>query len=131
MAHADTFHCQVITPEAAVLDVQASAAVLTAHDGQTGILHNRAPLLCKLGIGELRVTTAEATHHYYVEGGFAHLVDNELTLLTAQAIACSEIDRAAAEKDLADAQDKRQENAEMRSLNINRAKTKIRLAKLS
>ena len=131
MAHADTFHCQVITPEAAVLDVQASAVVITAHDGKTGILRNRAPLLCKLGIGELRVTTAEATHHYYVEGGFAHLVDNELTLLTAQAISCGEIDRAAAEKELAEAQDKPEANADRRSLNISRAKTKIRLAKRS
>ncbi len=129
MAHADTFHCQVITPEAAVLDVQASAAVITAHDGKTGILHNRAPLLCKLGIGELRVTTAEATHHYYVEGGFAHLVNNELTLLTAQAIACAEIDRAAAEADLAELQTGSQGMSEVRSLNIKRAKTKIRLAK--
>ncbi len=129
MAGADTFHCQVITPEAAVLDVQASAVVLTAHDGKTGILRNRAPLLCKLGIGELRVTTTEATHHYYIEGGFAHLVNNELTLLTAQAIACSEIDRAAAEADLAELQAGSQGTPEVRSLNINRAKTKIRLAK--
>ena len=129
MAHADTFHCQVITPEAAVLDVQASAVVITAHDGEAGILRNRAPLLCKLGIGELRVTTAEVTHRYYVDGGFAHVVDNELTLLTGHAIACPEIDRAAAEADLAELQTGPQGTPEARSLNIHRAKTKIRLAR--
>ena len=128
MAHADTFRCQLITPEAAVLEVQASAVVITAHDGEAGILRNRAPLLCKLGIGELRVTTAEVTHRYYVEGGFAHVVNNELTLLTEQAIACTEIDRAAAEKELADLQAGPQGTPEVRSLNIKRAKTRIRLA---
>jgi ferredoxin len=75
MAGNKTFHCQLITPEAAMVDVRADQVVFTAHDGEVGILLNRAPLLCKLGIGEMRVTTEQGTQHYYVEGGFAHVIE--------------------------------------------------------
>ncbi|MCH8965656.1 MAG: F0F1 ATP synthase subunit epsilon, partial [Planctomycetes bacterium] len=73
MAGNKTFHCQLITPEAAMVDVRAEQVVFTAHDGEVGILLNRAPLLCKLGIGEMRVTTEQGTQRFYVDGGFAHV----------------------------------------------------------
>ena len=50
-----TFQCRVITPEAQVYDGQVEAVVIPAHDGEIGILFNRAPLLCKLGPGRMRV----------------------------------------------------------------------------
>ena len=41
--------CSVITPEAQVFDGAAESVVVPAHDGEIGILFNRAPLLAKLG----------------------------------------------------------------------------------
>ncbi len=131
MAGTDTLRCQLITPEAVVIDTQASAVVLTAHDGEIGILRNRAPLLCKLGIGELRVTTAEGRQRFYVDGGFAHVIDNEVTVLSEQAIATGQIDAAEAEKELADLHDAKpgpHEDPRIRALRMKRAKAKIRLA---
>ena len=103
MARTDTFQCSVITPERAVLETDATFVAFPAHDGEVGILRDRAPLLFKMGIGVLRVETPEAKHKFFVDGGFAQMVDNRLTLLTEQAKAAEEIDRAAAERALAEA----------------------------
>lgn len=98
MARNDTFHCSVITPERAVLEADATFVAFPAHDGEVGILKNHAPLLYKLGVGLLRVETPEEKHAFFVDGGFAQMVENRLTLLTEQARPASEIDRAIAEK---------------------------------
>jgi F-type H+-transporting ATPase subunit epsilon len=103
MARTDTFHCSVITPERAVLETEATFVAFPAHDGEVGVLRNRAPLLYKLGAGELRVETPEGPHRLFVDGGFAQMVENRLTILTEQAKRVEEIDRAAAERALAEA----------------------------
>ncbi len=132
MAGNKTFHCQLITPEAAMADVHAEQVVFTAHDGEVGILLNRAPLLCKLGIGEMRVTTEQGTQRFYVDGGFAHVIDNEVTILTERALAAEEIDPAEADQELADLAklgEKTLEAAPRRELMKRRARIKIKLAK--
>ena len=50
-----SFQCTVVTPEQQVLDETVTQAILPAHDGQIGILTDRAPLLVKLGVGPLRL----------------------------------------------------------------------------
>jgi F-type H+-transporting ATPase subunit epsilon len=100
---AGTFHCSVITPERAVLETEATFVAFPAHDGEVGILRNRAPLLYKMGAGELRVETPQGNHILFVAGGFAQMVENRLTLLTEQAKRIEEIDPAAAQRALAEA----------------------------
>jgi F-type H+-transporting ATPase subunit epsilon len=56
-----------------------------------------------MGIGVLRVETPAAEHKFFVDGGFAQMVDNRLTLLTEQAKRAEDIDRAAAERALSEA----------------------------
>lgn len=82
MARTDTFHCSVITPERAVLEADATFVAFPAHDGEVGILPNRAPLLFKMGSGELRVEGPAGKQLLFVDGGFAQMVENRLTLLT-------------------------------------------------
>jgi F-type H+-transporting ATPase subunit epsilon len=127
----DTFHCSVITPERAVLEAEATFVAFPAHDGEVGILKGRAPLLYKMGAGELRVETPEGNHRLFVDGGFAQMVEDRLTLLTEQARPVEEIDRAAAERalDQARAMPSRDEvanNARQRA--IDSARAQIRLA---
>ena len=105
MARNETFHCSVITPERAVLEADATFVAFPAHDGEVGILPGRAPLLSKMGIGELRVESPEGNHTFFVDGGFAQMVENRLTLLTEQAKALEEIDRAAVERALDEAKE--------------------------
>jgi F-type H+-transporting ATPase subunit epsilon len=100
---AGTFHCSVITPERAVLETEATFVAFPAHDGEVGILRNRAPLLYKMGAGELRVESPQGNHILFVAGGFAQMVENRLTLLTEAAKRLEEIDPAAAQRALAEA----------------------------
>ena len=99
----DTFHCSVITPERAVLETEATFVAFPAWDGEVGILPDRAPLLYKMGTGELRVESPQGNHTLFVDGGFAQMVENRLTLLTEQAKRIEQIDPAAAERALAEA----------------------------
>lgn len=95
MAKGDTFQVSVVTPEGAVLEQQARSATFPAYDGEMGILPNHAPLLAKLGIGVLRVVAATGeTHRLYVDGGFAQVADNKVSLLTEQACALDELEAA-------------------------------------
>ncbi len=100
MARSDTFRCSVVTPEAAVLETEANFVAFPAHDGEVGVLHDRAPLLFELGSGLLRVETGDGEHRLFVSGGFAQMVDNRLTVLTEEAIEPGSIDRDQARQDL-------------------------------
>ena len=131
MAKNDTFHCSVITPERAVLEADATFVAFPAHDGEVGILRDRAPLLYKMGIGVLRVETPEGNHTFFVDGGFAQMVDNRLTILTEQARAVEEIDRDAARRALDEARSMPSvTDAEFaaRQRALRRAETQLRLA---
>ena len=103
MARNDTFHCSVITPERAMLEKDATFVAFPAWDGEVGILKHRAPLLYKLGAGELRVESPDGNERLFVAGGFAQMVEDRLTILTEQAKRPEEIDRAAAQRALAEA----------------------------
>ena len=100
---ADTFHLSVVTPERAVLEAEVTYAILPAHDGEIGFLRHRAPLLIKLDVGLLRATTREDTRVLYVDGGFAEMVDDRLTVLTEDARQVDSFDLAEAEERLAEA----------------------------
>ncbi|MDX1645437.1 MAG: ATP synthase F1 subunit epsilon [Thermoanaerobaculia bacterium] len=103
MSDKGLFHCTVVTPERAVLDCDAEFVALPAWDGEVGILRHRAPLMVKLGIGVLRVTTAEATRKMAIDGGFAEMIDNELTVLTEHAYFAADLDRQEVEQSLTEA----------------------------
>lgn len=85
MAESGIFQCSVVTPARAVLECEARSVILPAWDGEIGILRNRAPLVCRLGIGELRVETPTEKHTMFLDGGFAEMSDNRLTILTSAA----------------------------------------------
>jgi F-type H+-transporting ATPase subunit epsilon len=99
-----SFQCTVVTPEQQVLDETVTQAILPAHDGQIGILTNRAPLLVKLGAGPLRVDVAGGqSRTYFIDGGIAQMKGNKLTVLTDEAMPASEIDTETARAEYAEA----------------------------
>jgi F-type H+-transporting ATPase subunit epsilon len=81
-----SFRCVIVTPEQQELDESATQVILPAHDGELGILTDRAPLLVKLGKGVLRVDLAGGQKKFLqVRGGVAQMKDNKLTVLTEEA----------------------------------------------
>jgi F-type H+-transporting ATPase subunit epsilon len=90
-------HCMVVTPERALLDAEADFVVVPLYDGELGVLPGRAPLIGRLGCGELRIKQGGTTQHIYIDGGFVQVRSNTVTVLTARALKASEIDTAAAD----------------------------------
>lgn len=110
---ASSFHCRVVTPEAKLVDGELTYASVPGWDGLFGVLPQRAPLLARLGLGELRVTYAPSEsgrggeRSFLVDGGFVKMADNSLTILAERAIPAEEITLADAEAELAEAEARR------------------------
>ncbi len=91
---AGQLHCQVVTPEKTLFAKTVDFVALPLFDGELGVLPGRSPLLGRLGYGELRIKTNETTESYFVDGGFAQVRDNLVTVLTSRAIPAGQIDSA-------------------------------------
>lgn len=130
---AKTFRCRLITPEARLLDAEATYVSVPAHDGLMGILTNRAPFVAKLGLGELTVRHAEGGDRtYLLDGGFGQMVDNTLRILAEHAVPVEKLDLAEAEAELAEANARRTgEGTDLAAITRerDRARLKVRLAK--
>ncbi len=93
-------HCVVVTPERALLDEPADFVALPLYDGELGVLPGRAPLIGRLGYGELRIRRGNATQRFFVDGGFAQVRANVVTVLTGKAMKADEIEPEAAKRAL-------------------------------
>lgn len=109
---AKSFRCKVITPDSQLLSEPVTSVTLPLWDGLMGILPNRAPIVAKLGMGELKVDFAPSAslksgepgeRTYYIEDGFMQMTPGAasgtddaaaggvLTILTTKAIAADKL----------------------------------------
>jgi F-type H+-transporting ATPase subunit epsilon len=134
-----SFTIRLVTPQGKLLDGKASYASVPAHDGLIGFQPGRAPIVFKLGLGEMTVTFANdaknsggGSRNYLVEDGFGQMVNGKLTVLTSRAIAASDIVEAEAAKELAEAEKKssaKVEEMDQITRARDRARLKLRLAR--
>jgi F-type H+-transporting ATPase subunit epsilon len=96
VANPESLQCVVVTPERAVLDEAVDFVALPMYDGELGVLPGRAPLIGRLGYGELRIRRGEDQQLFFVDGGFAQVRGNVVTVLTSRAQRAQEIDMQAA-----------------------------------
>ena len=95
--------CIIVTPERTVLEQAVDSVVATLPDGEIGVWPQRAPLIGRLGCGEMRVASGGKVQRYYVEGGFIEALEDVVTVLTGRAVLASEIDESVAMEQLASA----------------------------
>ena len=88
--------CVVVTPERAVLDQAVDFVALPMYDGELGVLPGRAPLIGRLGYGELRIRHGGDTQRFFIDGGFVQVRANVVTVLTPRAVRADQIDVQAA-----------------------------------
>lgn len=103
----DRLQCVVVTPERKVLDEAVDFVALPLYDGELGVLPGRSPLIGRLGYGELRIRAAGLTRHFFIDGGFAQIRGDVVTLLTSRAIPQRDIKTVAAHQDLEQARTRR------------------------
>jgi F-type H+-transporting ATPase subunit epsilon len=134
---AKTFRCQLITPTAQVLDEQVVYASVPAWDGLFGVQVDRAPIVAKLGLGELRLDFPSGqggggSRGFLVEDGFVQMVNNKLTVLATKAIPVETLNETEAKAELAEATARNATSPgdrEKRRADVDRANAKMRLAR--
>jgi F-type H+-transporting ATPase subunit epsilon len=124
--------CVVVTPEETVLDEPADFVAVTLYDGELGVAPGRAPLVGRLGFGEMRIRQGDATRRYYVDGGFLEVTGNNVTIITARAIPATQLDAAVAEEQLRAAVARKAHSPELMEIRqrlVAQARAQLRIAR--
>lgn len=127
-------HCVVVTPERALLDVKADFVALPMYDGELGVLPGRAPLIGRLGHGELRIRQGATTTYLFVSGGFVQVRGDTVSVLTSVARPAGEIKPPEVQATLAGLMDKLkktpgEEAQQAVRTSIDKARAQIRVAR--
>lgn len=134
MAHAriGILECIVVTPEATVFQHPAQFIALPLFDGELGIAPGHTPLIGRLGYGELRLTEGGKTTRLYIDGGFAQVVDNVVSVLTPRAIPADKLDLEVIEQQLSTVQARSAHTPETQAFRdraVNQARAQLRTAR--
>ncbi len=127
----DRVQCVVVTPESVLIDELVEFVALPLYDGELGVAPGRAPLIGRLGFGELRTRSGGAVHRYFVDGGFAQVRDDVVTVLTNRAIEAAKVDAPAAQAELEQAQARKattEVDQATKAKTIARARAQLRVA---
>jgi F-type H+-transporting ATPase subunit epsilon len=130
-ATAKKLQCVIVTPESTVFDKPVDFVAVPLYDGELGVLPGRAPLVARLGYGELRTTSAGTTTSYYIDGGFLQVNRDVVCVLTAQALAAAGIDPAQARAKLDEANRETPTTPEgfsAKTISLSRARAQIAIA---
>lgn len=100
----DSLRLEVVTPSRRVLEVRAKEVRVPGALGELGILPGHTPLLTSLGTGELKWTDGSEPGRLVVQGGFAEVQPDAVTVLASVAETVEQIDIEAARSALDEAQ---------------------------
>ena len=90
---AENIFLEVVTPQKAVVSEEAQIVVAPGSEGEFGVLSGHTTFLTSLKVGTLRYKDASGKERYlFVNGGFAEVLPNKVTLLAESAERRSEID---------------------------------------
>ena len=101
---AESLRLEVVTPSHRVLKARADEVRIPGALGELGILPGHTPLLTSLGTGELKWTEGSEEGRLVVQGGFAEVQPDAVTVLASVAETADEIDLEAARAAFDDAQ---------------------------
>ncbi len=102
----ETLRLEVVTPSRRVLESRASEVRVPGALGELGVLPGHTPLLTSLGTGEVSWIDGDTTERLVVQGGFAEIQPDAVTVLASIAETVDEIDVETARTTLAEAQEK-------------------------
>ena len=103
---ADRLHLEIVTPSRRVVEVDVDEVRLPGALGEMGVLPGHIPLLTALAAGPLTYFEGSAVTRYAVQGGFAEVLPDRVTILATIAKTADDIDLVAAKTSLDEAQGK-------------------------
>ena len=85
-----------VSPEESIVSSEVDMVLIPAIEGDAGILPNHAPYMTILGQGIVEVTfEKDNIKQYFVEGGFADVTPQKITILAESSINLTDIDDTA------------------------------------
>lgn len=100
MASHKNLRLVLVTPETTLLDERVESLRFPLYDGQIGVLPGRAPLVGRLGYGELLITAGAGKRSFFIDGGFVQVKGEVVSILTNRAVVSSSLDARQAEDEL-------------------------------
>jgi len=125
-----TLHVELVSPEEVLFSGDADMVLCRTTDGEIAFLTGHAPFVGALGVGPVKITTAEGTvERAAVHGGFVEVSHDQVTILSDVAEMAHQIDliRAQAAKDTAEAKLRQEHDAEAEAA-LRRACVRLELA---
>jgi F-type H+-transporting ATPase subunit epsilon len=105
MADHPLFSVSVVTPEGAAFDGEAEMLIVPGAAGEIGVLARHAPLIALLKAGSTRVHTGDGQVQEFATGpGFFQVLEDRAIALVDAAVTADNIDAAAAQRQLEEAQ---------------------------
>jgi F-type H+-transporting ATPase subunit epsilon len=102
---ADKLHFALVSPERELFNGEVDHVVVPGSEGEFGVLPNHAPVMSVIKPGALKVINDGAERRIFVNGGFADVTPEGLTVLAEEAIDLADVDAAQLESDLKNAQE--------------------------
>ena len=82
-----------VSPEASIVSSEVEMVLIPGIDGDAGILPNHSPFMTTLRQGIVEVTFEEGNvKRYLVEGGFADITQDKMTILAENSVNLSDSD---------------------------------------
>ena len=122
---------RVVTPDRIFYDGEASFLSVRTTSGDVGILANHARYVTPLVIGTLKVRTDEGERFAAIAGGFLKTGDNTATIVTSACEWADEIDVERAQRAADRAKEHLQKEQSKREQDIEEAKLKTALNRIS
>lgn len=95
----------LVSPEREVFHGLVDHVVVPGSEGEFGVLPNHAPVMSMVKPGALRIIDDGSERRIFVNGGFADVTPEGLTVLAEEAIDLADVDAVALEQDLKNAQE--------------------------
>ena len=101
---ADKVTFELVSPERLLVSDDADMVVVPGSEGDFAVLAGHAPMISTLRPGTLEIYQGDvAEARYFVAGGFAEVAGDRLVVLAEQTVPLDELDRAALERQISDA----------------------------
>ncbi|ANP46189.1 F0F1 ATP synthase subunit epsilon [Candidatus Viadribacter manganicus] len=123
---ADKLSFALVSPERELFNGDVDHVVVPGAEGEFGVLPNHAPVMSVIKPGALRVINDGAERRIFVNGGFADVTPEGLTVLAEEAVDLDDLEAATIEQDLKNAQeDLRDANTDAKKDAAQRAVTRL------
>ena len=100
---ADKLHFALVSPERELFNGDVDHVVVPGSEGEFGVSPNHAPVMSVIKPGALKVFDDGQVRRIFVNGGFADVTPEGLTVLAEEAVDLADIEPAQLEQDLKNA----------------------------